>query len=194
MIDRTFFAAMDGPDCMSAPPRSSLLAAVAAAMALTGAAQAEPGMGEAAPEFRLQDQNGQWHTLAQHRGKWIALYFYPKDQTPGCTKEACLFRDNIFAFEAIGAVVLGVSLDDVKSHAEFAEKYHLPFPLLADTDGAVAKQYDVLLNLWIIKLAKRHTFLIDPNGKIVKHYDDVDPETHTAQVLADLKALGAKKS
>jgi peroxiredoxin Q/BCP len=178
---------------MSSLKRFSWLAAVAATAALAGAARSEPAMGEAAPEFRLQDQNGQWHTLAQHRGQWIALYFYPKDQTPGCTKEACSFRDNIFAFEAIGAVVMGVSLDDVKSHEEFAKKYHLPFPLLADTGGAVAESYGVLRDLWIIKLAKRQSFLIDPQGRIAKHYGDVDPEAHTAQVLADLKALGAKK-
>ena len=147
-----------------------------------------------APDFRLQDQNGQWHTLAQHRGQWIALYFYPKDQTPGCTKEACAFRDNIFAFQQIGATILGVSLDDVKSHEEFAKKYSLPFPLLADTDGTVAEKYDVLRNFLILKIAKRQSFLISPEGKVVKHYDDVDPEKHTAEVLADLKALGAKKT
>ncbi len=93
-------------------------------------ADAQVAVGEAAPDFRLQDQKGVWHTLAQHRGQWIALYFYPKDQTPGCTKEACSFRDNIFAFEKLGAIILGVSLDDVKSHEEFAQKYSLPFSLL----------------------------------------------------------------
>jgi peroxiredoxin Q/BCP len=152
-----------------------------------------PAVGEAAPDFRLQDQNGNWHTLSDHRGQWIVLYFYPKDQTPGCTKEACSFRDNIFAFEALGAVVLGVSLDDVASHEEFAAKYSLPFPLLADTSGEVATRYDVLNNLGVMKLARRETFLIGPDGKIARHYPKVNPEKHSAEVLADLKALGAKK-
>ena len=157
------------------------------------ASAAEVAVGEVPPDFRLQDQNGQWHTLAQHKGQWIALYFYPKDDTPGCTKEACAFRDNIFAFEELGAIILGVSLDDVKSHAEFAKKYSLPFPLLADTDGKVAEKYGVLNNLGVIKIAKRQSFLIGPDGRVVKHYDKVDAEKHSAEVLADLKALGAKK-
>lgn len=152
-----------------------------------------PAVGDAAPDFRLQDQNGKWHTLADHRGQWVVLYFYPKDQTPGCTKEACSFRDNIFAFEAAGAVVLGVSLDDVASHEEFAAKYSLPFPLLADTGGEVATRYDVLNNLGVMKFARRETFLIGPDGKVARHYPKVDPEKHSAEVLADLKALGAKK-
>jgi peroxiredoxin Q/BCP len=177
---------------MTAPVISRWLAAAAAALGMAGA-HAQVAVGDVAPDFRLQDQKGQWHTLAQHRGQWIALYFYPKDQTPGCTKEACSFRDNIFAFEAIGATILGVSLDDVASHEEFAKKYSLPFPLLADTDGAVAKRYDVLTGFGPLKFAKRQSFLIGPDGKIVKHYQKVDAEKHSAQVLADLKALGAKK-
>ncbi len=176
------------------PARFTRWAAAAAAALGLATAQAQVAVGDAAPDFRLQDQNGQWHTLEQHRGQWIALYFYPKDQTPGCTKEACAFRDNIFAFEAIGATILGVSLDDVKSHEEFAKKYSLPFPLLADTDGVVAKRYDVLNVIGSIKLAKRESFLIGPDGKIVKHYEKVDAEKHSAEVLADLKALGAKKA
>jgi peroxiredoxin Q/BCP len=175
-----------------------LLSRIAAlALACVGlqpaASAAEVAVGEVPPDFRLQDQNGQWHTLAQHRGLWIALYFYPKDDTPGCTKEACAFRDNIFAFEELGAIILGVSLDDVKSHEEFAKKYSLPFPLLADTGGAVAAQYGVLNNIAGFKLAKRQTFLIGPDGRVVKHYEKVDAEKHSAEVLADLKALGAKK-
>lgn len=157
-------------------------------------AQAQVAVGDTAPDFRLQDQNGQWHTLEQHRGQWVALYFYPKDQTPGCTKEACAFRDNIFAFEALGAVILGVSLDDVASHEEFAKKYSLPFSLLADTEGTVAKRYDVLNVIGTMKLAKRESFLIGPDGRIVRHYQNVNAEKHSAEVLADLKALGAKKA
>jgi peroxiredoxin Q/BCP len=169
----------------------SLLPALAAALlafAGTGlAADATVKVGEAAPDFRLQDQAGKWHTLADHRGQWVALYFYPKDQTPGCTKEACAFRDNVFAFQKLGAVVLGVSLDDVKSHEEFAKKYSLPFPLLADVDGTVATKYGVLNSILGFKLAKRESFLIDPTGRVVKHYEKVDPEKHSAEVLAELQ-------
>ncbi len=158
-----------------------------------GAIFAQVTVGEAAPDFRLQDQKGAWHTLAQHRGRWIALYFYPKDQTPGCTKEACAFRDNIFAFDELGAVILGVSLDDVASHAEFAEKYSLPFPLLADTGGVVAKRYNVLNVIGPMKLAKRETFLIAPDGTVAKHYRNVNAETHSEEVLTDLRELKARE-
>jgi peroxiredoxin Q/BCP len=169
----------------------------AAALALllgTAVAQGEPAVGEPAPEFRLQDQHGKWHTLADHRGQWIALYFYPKDQTPGCTKQACAFRDNIFAFEELGATILGVSLDDVASHEEFAQKYSLPFSILADTGGETARAYGVLTSIGPLKMAKRQTFLIGPDGKIAKHYEKVDAEKNSAEVLADLKALGARKA
>jgi peroxiredoxin Q/BCP len=158
------------------------------------ASAAEVTVGEVPPDFRLQDQNGQWHTLAQHKGQWIALYFYPKDDTPGCTKEACAFRDNIFAFEELGATILGVSLDDVASHEEFAQKYNLPFSILADTGGETARAYGVLTSIGPLKMAKRQTFLIGPDGKIVKHYEKVDAERNSAAVLADLKALGARKA
>jgi peroxiredoxin Q/BCP len=151
-------------------------------------------VGSAAPEFRLQDQQGEWHDLEQYRGKWVALYFYPKDDTPGCTTEACSFRDNIFAFDALNAVVLGVSLDDVDSHAEFAEKYSLPFSILADSDKQAAEAYGVIMKIGPMKLAKRESFLIDPNGVVVKHYSSVNPNTHTEEVLADLRALGEGKT
>jgi len=155
-------------------------------------AESGPADGQAAPEFRLEDQKGTWHTLAQHSGKWIVLYFYPKDFTPGCTKEVCTFRDDVIALRKSGAEVLGVSLDDVKSHAEFAEKYHVPFPLLSDSKQETAKAYGVLTSKMGMTYAKRETFLIDPQGKIAKHYRDVDPEKNSKQVLADLDAL--KKS
>lgn len=151
-----------------------------------------PAQGAAAPEFRLQDQKGDWHTLEQYRGKWVALYFYPKDDTPGCTREACNFRDNIFAFRNMNAVILGVSLDDVKSHEEFAEKYSLPFSLLSDADGEVAETYGVVRNLGITKIAKRQTFLIAPDGTVAKHYEKVDPDEHSKEILADLKGLQAE--
>ena len=146
-------------------------------------------IGQPAPDFNLQDQRGNWHTLEQHRGQWITLYFYPKDDTPGCTTEACAFRDNIFAFDELNAVVLGVSLDDVASHEEFAEKYSLPFAILADTEQQAAAAYGVLRKIGPMTLAKRQSFLINPEGNIVKHYEKVDPETHTEQVLNDLREL-----
>ncbi len=157
--------------------------------AYSSAAAANPEVGAAAPDFRLQDQTGDWHELRNYRGQWVTLYFYPKDDTPGCTTEACAFRDNIFAFEAIGATVLGISLDDVDSHAEFAQKYSLPFSLLADMDGSVAEVYGVLSDYGSFQMAKRQTFLIDPQGNIARHYASVQPATHTEQVLADLKTL-----
>lgn len=145
--------------------------------------------GAVAPSFNLQDQYGDWHALKDYRGEWLALYFYPKDDTPGCTTEACNFRDNIYAFKAIGAAVVGISVDDVDSHKDFSEKYKLPFTLLADPDHTTAKAYGVLDEDRLIKMAKRQSFLIDPDGNIAKHYVNVDPKTHTADVLADIKTL-----
>ena len=158
------------------------------------AASAGPEVGQAAPDFKLQDQKGEWHTLAQHHGQWIVLYFYPKDFTPGCTDEVCTFRDDVHKLTKAGALVLGVSLDDVKSHAEFADKYHVPFSLLSDHDQVAAKEYGVLTFSQKMNLsyAKRETFLIDPQGKIAKHYEDVDPKANSAQVLTDLNALKQK--
>ncbi len=147
--------------------------------------------GDPAPDFELMDQSGQLHSIEDYRGKWVALYFYPKDDTPGCTTEACEFRDNIFAFKNLDCQILGVSLDDVESHKAFAEKYSLPFPLLADTSGAAADAYGVKSKFMGMTVAKRQTFLIDPDGNIAKHYTEVDPETHSQQVLADLEALQA---
>ncbi len=161
------------------------------AFAVTCAAlAADFDLGSPAPEFELPDQNGNLHSLEDYREQWVVLYFYPKDNTPGCTTEACEFRDNVFAFRRANAQILGVSLDDVESHQKFAETYSLPFPLLADTDGVVSDAYGVKTKRFGMTLAKRQTFLIDPQGKIAKHYEKVDPETHSDQVLADLKALG----
>lgn len=166
-------------------------------VALFGAAQAadSPTLGSMAPQFKLQDQNGQWHTLDQYRGKWLALYFYPKDNTPGCTTQACEFRDNIFAFREAGAVIVGISVDDVASHKKFQEEHGLPFTLLADPTKEAAKAYGVLKKfMGVMEAAQRDTFLIDPSGKIAKHYVNVDPKGHSQIVLKDIKALQAKKS
>ena len=161
-------------------------------LAATPALAGTPAVGDLAPEFSLMDQNGKTRTLEQYRGQWVAVYFYPKDDTPGCTTEACNFRDNIFAFRERDAVILGISLDDVASHEEFAEKYSLPFPLLADTEAEVAEKYGVVRNLGITKLAKRQTFLIDPEGRVAKHYDKVDVDTHSKTILDDLDHLQQK--
>lgn len=167
----------------------SALAALLVFLGFTTSSLAGIEVGQPAPGFRLQDQNGEWHTLDQYAGSWVALYFYPKDDTPGCTKEACAFRDNIFAFEEIGAIILGVSLDDVESHAKFAEKYSLPFSLLADTEGDAATKYGVLKKMVGMSFARRESFLIDPNGLVQKHYKKVNAEQHSEEVLADLRSM-----
>jgi peroxiredoxin Q/BCP len=162
---------------------------------LTPAAAQTPALGSMAPEFRLQDQHGKWHELKDYRGKWVALYFYPKDNTPGCTTQACEFRDNIFAFRDAGAVILGVSVDDVESHKKFAEEHGLPFTLLADPSKETAKRYGVLKKfIGIMEMAKRDTFLIDPDGRIVKYYADVNPKGHSEVVLKDIKDQQQKRS
>ena len=146
-------------------------------------------VGAIAPDFTLTDQNNKSQTLSKMRGKWIVMYFYPKDETPGCTTEACNFRDNILSLRVKKAEVWGISVDNSKSHADFSEKYKLPFTLLADPAGKVAKQYGSLLNMVIFKIAKRHSFIIDPEGGIAKIYRNVNPKSHVEQVLKDLEAL-----
>ena len=150
-----------------------------------------PVVGAAAPNFNLPDQAGKTHTLQSFAGHYLVLYFYPKDDTPGCTQEACAFRDDLTQLTEMGAQVVGISVDDSESHAEFAKKYHLPFPLLADKNGAVAASYGALLNLGIMKIARRYTFLIDPQGRVAKIYLTVETSRHSKQIIADLKlALG----
>ena len=168
-------------------------AAIIAALSFTsiGIADDQPIAGSPAPEFELPDQTGQLHSLEDYRNQWVVLYFYPKDDTPGCTTEACEFRDNIFAFRDLNAQILGVSLDDVDSHKEFAENHSLPFPLLADTEGTTSTAYGVKTRMFGMTVAKRQTFIIGPDGNIAKHYGKVKPAEHSAQVLADLKELGA---
>ncbi|MEI8096496.1 MAG: thioredoxin-dependent thiol peroxidase [Candidatus Moraniibacteriota bacterium] len=146
-----------------------------------------------APLFSLPDQEGIIHSLEDYRGKWVILYFYPKDDTPGCTIEACSFRDNFSALEQAGVVVLGVSVDPIKKHAQFVAKYELPFTLLADEE----KQIVVLYEVWGKKKfmgreymgTSRVSFLIDPKGKIVKIYEKVKTFGHAVQVLEDVKKL-----
>jgi thioredoxin-dependent peroxiredoxin len=151
-----------------------------------------PKAGQTAPDFNLPDQNGQMHALKEYSGKWLVLYFYPKDDTPGCTQEACAFRDDWHKLTDLGAQVAGISVDDSSSHAEFAKKYHLPFPLLADKSAEVAVRYGVLMNLGFTKIARRYTFLIDPQGRISKVYDKVETSRHSTEIITDLKGLIAK--
>ena len=151
----------------------------------------QPAVGEQAPEFELPDQTGQLHSLEDYREQWVVLYFYPKDETPGCTTEACEFRDNIFAFRDLNAQILGVSIDSVDSHQSFAENHSLPFPLLADVDGGAADAYGVKTRMLGMTVAKRQTFIIAPGGNIARHYQNVRPEEHSTQVIADLKQLNA---
>lgn len=169
-----------------------LLAAMSLLVMKMASAGELPKVGEAAPDFELPDQHGTVHSLQQYAGKWLVLYFYPKDDTPGCTQEACAFRDDLHKLTAMGAVVIGISVDDSASHAEFAKKYHLPFPLLADSSGAVAARYGALLDMAVFKVAKRYTFLIDPQGRIARVYKKVETSRHSTEVIEDLKAMIAK--
>jgi len=150
---------------------------------------AELALNGAAPAFDLYDQDNKRHQLADYSGKWLVLYFYPKDDTPGCTKEACNFRDDIYHIRESNAEVIGVSTDNVESHAEFVKKYSLPFALLSDKDAIVAKSYGAAWKLGPLSIAKRHSFIISPEGRLVKIYRKVDPKTHSEQIIADLKSL-----
>ena len=144
-------------------------------------------VGDKAPSFSLQDQNNITHTLSDYEGQWVVLYFYPKDDTPGCTTQACDFRDAVKRIIASKSVVFGLSLDSVESHKLFAEKFNLPFSLLADETGEVSELYDSLH--WLKSYSKRNTFIVDPKGNIVKIYLSVDPKTHSEMVLSDLDSL-----
>lgn len=149
-----------------------------------------------APDFKLPDETGKIHQLKDYRGKWVLLYFYPKDNTPGCTLEALAFKDYAKDFQKQNIVILGVSVDHIESHQKFKEKYKLPFTLLSDTNKEVVKKYGV----WGKKkfMGKefegtlRTSFLIDPEGKIRKIYENVQPKEHAKEVLEDFKELNQK--
>lgn len=144
-----------------------------------------------APDFTLPDQDGNMHSLKDYVGKWLVLYFYPEDDTPGCTTEACNFRDarEVIA-ELGGAEVVGISKDSVESHKKFVDKYGLNFTLLSDESHEVMKAYDS----WGTMMANRNTFIINPKGEIVKEYKGVEPNDHAGEIIVDLKALQAAKS
>jgi peroxiredoxin Q/BCP len=150
---------------------------------------APPKEGSNAPEFTLPSQEGSAVRLSDYRGKWVVLYFYPKDQTPGCSREAHNFQVDQPKYVERDAVVLGVSLDSVDSHKKFCAKEGLNFKLLADTDHKVTESYGSLTNFGVVKFAARNTFLIDPSGKIAKTYTGVDPQKHSPEVLAELEML-----
>jgi len=150
-----------------------------------------------APDFSLPDQDGTLRTLQEFKGRWIVLYFYPKDNTPGCTKEACNFRDERDAIAEYGnAVVLGVSKDSVASHAKFAEKHNINFTLLSDTEHATIKAYGSWKESNILGVKKgsvmRNTYLVSPDGMIAKEYKGVNPVTHASQIIKDLQELSRK--
>ena len=146
-----------------------------------------------APDFTLPDQTGAMHSLADYHGRWLVLYFYPKDDTPGCTIEACSFRDSLTELTARGAAVIGISKDSVKSHKKFANKFSLTFPLLSDQSTEIIKAYGA----WGTKKfmgrefegIQRNTYLINPEGEIVKTYEKVNPKEHTKEILADIERL-----
>ncbi len=143
--------------------------------------------GMQAPDFILVDQDNIKRSLEDYKGEWLVLYFYPKDDTPGCTTEACSFRDNIEIINNLNANILGVSVDSKESHKDFSEKYSLPFPILADTNGEVAKKYDSFGSFVGFKYASRHTFIINPSGEIHKIYKKVNPSKHAAEIILELK-------
>src|SRR3989338_10980617 len=146
-----------------------------------------------APDFKTVDQDGKTHKLPDYRGQWVLIYFYPEDDTPGCTKEACAIRDMMPDFKKLKLKVFGVSIQDAKSHKKFADKYNLPFTLLVDEDKKIVTKYGV----WGKKKFMgreymgtfRTSFLIDPKGKIAKIYENVKPETHAQEILSSLRKL-----
>lgn len=151
-----------------------------------------PRRGDAAPAFSLPDQNGDARSLEEFRGKPLVLYFYPRDDTPGCAEQAMRFRDSMREFEALGASVCGVSVNGTRSHAAFAVKYKLPFPLLSDTSGTVSARYGSIRDFGFLKIAKRNTFLIDAAGKVAKVYVGVNAGRNARQVLEDLSNPAAR--
>ena len=154
---------------------------------------AMPEVGKKAPEFKLPSQDGSEVKLEDYKGKWVVLYFYPKDFTGGCTMEAKNFETDLAKYKAKDTVVLGVSLDSVSSHKDFCSKESLTFKLLSDADQKVAQKYGSLMEYKGQRFASRSTFVIDPEGTIVKVYPKVDPSKHSTEVLADLETLQKAK-
>ncbi len=146
-------------------------------------------LNQSAPNFQLDDAHGVSHKLVDYQGHWLIIYFYPKDNTPGCTKEACALRDDSEEFTRLNTKIIGISTDNSSSHLKFSEQQSLPFTLLADTDGKVSAAYGALFKLGPLKFCKRHSFIIDPAGKIAKIYRSVSPSLHSQALLQDLQQL-----
>ena len=157
-----------------------------ALVTVQAADQTMPGAGQVAPTFTLPSQDGSQIALDSFRGKWVVLYFYPKDMTQGCTIEAHNFQRDLSKFEAANAVIVGVSVDTPDSHKQFCTKEGLTFRLLADPEHKVVDEYGSLGHFGSLTIAQRNTFLIDPQGKIVKVWTKVDPSKHSEEVLAEL--------
>jgi thioredoxin-dependent peroxiredoxin len=167
----------------------AIVAVVTLIVSRANAGDKEPAVGTAAPNFTLNSQDGKPVSLSDFKGKWVVLYFYPKDMTTGCTIEAHNFQRDMAKYDALGAVILGVSVQDEKSHQEFCAKEGLNFKLLADTNKDVSEKYDSIMNMGVMKLSARHTFLIGPDGTVRKVWNDVDVKTHSDQVLAAIAEL-----
>jgi peroxiredoxin Q/BCP len=166
------------------------IVAVIAVLAITlRAGDKTPAIGSNAPDFTLNSQEGKPISLHDFKGKWVVLYFYPKDMTTGCTIEAHNFQRDLAKYQEKNAVVLGVSVQNEKSHQEFCAKESLTFKLLADTNKEVSEKYDSIMNLAVAKLSARHTFLIDPSGTVRKVWTEVDVKTHSDDVLAALDSM-----
>ncbi len=166
---------------------------VGAVLSLRVLASDAPAAGSVAPEFTLASQEGKPVSLKDYRGSWVVLYFYPRDFTSGCTIEAHNFQRDQAQYQQKGTIVLGVSVDSADSHKQFCTKEGLHFKLLADTDHRVSSEYGSLTNLGVVKFAARHTFIINPEGKIAKVYTDVTPNKHSEEVLAGLTELQPTK-
>ncbi len=172
---------------MSASIRT--IVAVAILLIVSMPLRAEVFLGQVAPDFHLQDQFGNFRDLKDYRGKWLLIYFYPKDGTSGCTTEAERFRDLYPVLQSHQLNVVGISEDNLKAHAHFAHELQLPFSILVDAKGQVAKNYGVLNNLLVTRFASRQSFLIDPHGVVLRHYTHVEPTRHATEVLHDLVHL-----
>jgi thioredoxin-dependent peroxiredoxin len=167
----------------------ALIVVLGAGYRVARAGDKTPAVGTAAPDFTLNSQENKPVSLHDYKGKWVVLYFYPKDFTSGCTVEAHNFQRDQAQYDAKNAVIIGVSMQDADSHQKFCTKEGLSFKLLADTDSHVSTTYDSVMNFGVTKLSARHTFLIDPSGVVQKVYTDVKPEKHSEEVLAALSEL-----
>lgn len=150
--------------------------------------------GQKAPEFCLVDYFNKPYKLSDYQKHWLVIFFYPKDNTPGCTKEACQFRDYYADILALDTKILGISTDSTKSHYRFTTKYQFPFPLLSDKTGEISRLYGTLFEYWFIRFCKRHSFIINPQGRLIKIYRKVNPTSHCQQIITDLKKLQENKA